>query len=708
MLKERCWLVQFFLIHLCLIVPILMASVLAVSMVTDKMKKQEAVAAKIHLDSVICNFEESYSNYKEESILLSDRPELWVGPMTGEVRDTRKGIELLQLKQYCDSQITNVFIDYGNKNFYSSAGVSEKKVHLGKVLGCRQESIVRGLRVTEGTTESVIFLYKTDVAGYMMYSYPVRRLEEGYVFINFIISFEQMTDLLQLSDENQWYMLQALDGSTLSVGCNALGEAYVLTTDNREERMHSGKYMMTRNEIPSLGMTISLYSEKIALNRENGLYQMQLINMFLIMAGVFLSAVTSWALSRRRMKEILCLEEIARGNIAYRFSEKNVYKRLQDIIVTKIGESREQEIQLRDQTAYLIFYGNVDVFENINEAFRRMGFSGCPERFFVGAVSTSTKLKENQLPAIFNNCMRIYIRHNSLDIMVFLQELDTEDGNMIQRRKLAESIRNSLREQRISNVRIGMSQMYTDPAMINGAYNEAISVLEHVISGNINDYCGCWENVVENIHFLLPEDFLMKNFTEALEDTDFEGAQKCLHQLVSNCSVKEYTAENQEYVRYTIVQLLVEYFRRGNKVENAVYLKECVNINIRDERKFVQAVEHILKQSLVRDEEDAFVKMLNYVEKNFYRSDLSYEDVASVGGVTKTYVSKLFRAKLGVSYIEYLTLVRMDKASILLRTTDYSINDIVKIVGYENAATFRRAFKERYGISATDYRKREN
>ena len=97
--------------------------------------------------------------------------------------------------------------------------------------------------------------------------------------------------------------------------------------------------------------------------------------------------------------------------------------------------------------------------------------------------------------------------------------------------------------------------------------------------------------------------------------------------------------------------------------------------------------------------------MLEYIEKNYKRSDLTYEEVASVGGVSKTYLSRLFKTRMEMSYIEYLTSVRMEHAAILLRKTDMNIHDIAKNVGYEDVSGFRKGFKKLYAISASDYRK---
>ena len=52
-------------------------------------------------------------------------------------------------------------------------------------------------------------------------------------------------------------------------------------------------------------------------------------------------------------------------------------------------------------------------------------------------------------------------------------------------------------------------------------------------------------------------------------------------------------------------------------------------------------------------------------------------------------------------------MVRMDKARILLRMTDLKVSEIAEQVGYINTVSFRRAFRDKCGENASDYRKRE-
>lgn len=52
----------------------------------------------------------------------------------------------------------------------------------------------------------------------------------------------------------------------------------------------------------------------------------------------------------------------------------------------------------------------------------------------------------------------------------------------------------------------------------------------------------------------------------------------------------------------------------------------------------------------------------------------------------------------------YMTSLRIDKAEELLTHDDIKINDICKMVGFMNHSAFIRAFKQKNGISPSEYR----
>lgn len=64
-----------------------------------------------------------------------------------------------------------------------------------------------------------------------------------------------------------------------------------------------------------------------------------------------------------------------------------------------------------------------------------------------------------------------------------------------------------------------------------------------------------------------------------------------------------------------------------------------------------------------------------------------------------------FKLYTGMTPLQYLLDVRLNIAKNLLETTDYSINEISTLVGYDNALYFSRLFHKHTGCSPREYRK---
>lgn len=96
-------------------------------------------------------------------------------------------------------------------------------------------------------------------------------------------------------------------------------------------------------------------------------------------------------------------------------------------------------------------------------------------------------------------------------------------------------------------------------------------------------------------------------------------------------------------------------------------------------------------------------KAMDYIDAN-YAQDLSRETVASAIFLSPSHFSYLFKLHTGISFIDYLTTVRMQKSIELLKT-QMRINDIAKKVGYQNRNRFNINFREYTGYTPTKYRK---
>jgi two-component system, response regulator YesN len=82
------------------------------------------------------------------------------------------------------------------------------------------------------------------------------------------------------------------------------------------------------------------------------------------------------------------------------------------------------------------------------------------------------------------------------------------------------------------------------------------------------------------------------------------------------------------------------------------------------------------------------------------------EYLASLFYVNRSYLSHLFKSKLGKNYVDYLNEVRITKAKELLTSSKRSLCQIAKAVGYDNAKYFFRVFKKITGVTPEQYRKK--
>lgn len=93
-----------------------------------------------------------------------------------------------------------------------------------------------------------------------------------------------------------------------------------------------------------------------------------------------------------------------------------------------------------------------------------------------------------------------------------------------------------------------------------------------------------------------------------------------------------------------------------------------------------------------------------YINDHYNESSLSVDEICSHLGVGASYFSAVFKKETGVSFVTYLTQVRMNEAQRLLDTTDEKSYIIAGLVGYEEPNYFSYVFKKHFGISPSKYR----
>lgn len=97
-------------------------------------------------------------------------------------------------------------------------------------------------------------------------------------------------------------------------------------------------------------------------------------------------------------------------------------------------------------------------------------------------------------------------------------------------------------------------------------------------------------------------------------------------------------------------------------------------------------------------------KLLQYVALH-YRERIPLETAAAIMHMSPKYFCSYFTSTFYISFVQYLNRYRIERACILLETTDLSVMEVGFEVGFENFSYFIRKFKEIQGCTPSVYRK---
>lgn len=93
------------------------------------------------------------------------------------------------------------------------------------------------------------------------------------------------------------------------------------------------------------------------------------------------------------------------------------------------------------------------------------------------------------------------------------------------------------------------------------------------------------------------------------------------------------------------------------------------------------------------------IKIKNYIEENYFDSNLSLNTIADYLEINPSYFSKLFKKEFNQNFITYLSHYRIEKAKQMLENTQLSVKEVGFKVGFTTIQSFIRTFKKLEGVT---------
>jgi len=98
-------------------------------------------------------------------------------------------------------------------------------------------------------------------------------------------------------------------------------------------------------------------------------------------------------------------------------------------------------------------------------------------------------------------------------------------------------------------------------------------------------------------------------------------------------------------------------------------------------------------------------KVVEYIHANL-DDGISVTRLARAARLSRSRLCYLFKAETGLAPMQYVKRCRIEKARDLLETTSLSLKEIRSRVGLSDRSHFTRGFKETFGVTPFEYRRR--
>lgn len=136
----------------------------------------------------------------------------------------------------------------------------------------------------------------------------------------------------------------------------------------------------------------------------------------------------------------------------------------------------------------------------------------------------------------------------------------------------------------------------------------------------------------------------------------------------------------------------IKYFNTISDLE--IYLKKNISIILK-----------VIEKKKTKQLNKTVSEAIEYINNEIFNPELSLKVVANQIYSNESYLSRIFKKEVGISFIEYITKKRIDKSIELLNTTDLKVYEIAEQVGFRESHYFSICFKKQTGLTIKEFKK---
>ena len=302
------------------------------------------------------------------------------------------------------------------------------------------------------------------------------------------------------------------------------------------------------------------------------------------------------------------------------------------------------------------------------------------------------------------------LKDNGIAVIVNCEERTAGEKNVDIRLSVADHLCRELETRYEISIPFYIGRIYEDVMDINRSFLESAAIAsDYHMLGNqkviLFEEIGYEE---QNIQYPILEQAL---FIQCLKQANEEAALKALDNMIGEIEpLKSFVIT--QCLCFDIINITIKTLDqlKGFELKN-VDLKKLITFKSLPEFREKMAgltIEMCRQFAEFKDSRNNERKseILDYVNCHYGDSSMGLESVADEFGVSSNYLSRFFKQETGCSFIQYVTMIRMDRARELLVNSNKQIKEIVAEIGYIDVANFVRKFKGYEGVTPGQYREK--
>lgn len=292
---------------------------------------------------------------------------------------------------------------------------------------------------------------------------------------------------------------------------------------------------------------------------------------------------------------------------------------------------------------------------------------------------------------------------NQLPIIVFRQP---ENSYRSQASSLARDILNIDKKGNDHDWFIGIGEVCNSLDQIRQSYQDALmATMDTKVPAKFRFYADI--PIREDVYNSQLTKIQQKEFADHIRLGKWEDVRASIMNLL-HCYEKE--GANLVQTQQRMLEALWIASRVINEmgVETATPLYSMQTVDYRQLRLETGQLLDGMKQSFAAHynhlEADTILQIKQYIMDHSHE-DISLDTLARKVDLSPIYISKMFKEKQGINYIDFLTECRMEKAKRLMNDPEKSIKEITFEVGYHDPNYFSKVFRKMTNVSPKEYRK---